>query len=176
MWGRVIVPISIYWRDMKFYNVKDDYIRFIREYDNKVAVNKRESRPYVGIILEVDGIKYYAPFTSPKPKHQKMRNGKDFRKIHDGKYGAINFNNMIPVPDEAVLLMDIDNEPDEQYRRLLQNQYRSVKKDTDAIIKTARNLRTLVLKDDSELTTYDRNIKTRCCNLALLESVYKNYK
>ncbi|MCD8015321.1 MAG: type III toxin-antitoxin system ToxN/AbiQ family toxin [Lachnospiraceae bacterium] len=161
---------------MKFYNVKDDYIRFIREYDNKVAVNKRESRPYVGIILEVDGIKYYAPFTSPKPKHQKMRNGKDFRKIHDGKYGAINFNNMIPVPDEAVLLMDIDNEPDEQYRRLLQNQYRSVKKDTDAIIKTARNLRTLVLKDDSELTTYDRNIKTRCCNLALLESVYKNYK
>ncbi|MCD8369899.1 MAG: type III toxin-antitoxin system ToxN/AbiQ family toxin [Clostridiales bacterium] len=43
---------------MKFYNVKDDYIRFLRGYDSKVAANKMESRPYVGIVLEVDGIKY----------------------------------------------------------------------------------------------------------------------
>lgn len=114
---------------MKFYNVKDDYIRFLRGYDSKVAANKMESRPYVGIVLEVNGIKYYAPFTSPKPKHQKMKNGKDFRKIHDGKYGAINFNNMIPVPDEALILINIENEPDAQYRRLLQNQYRDIRKD-----------------------------------------------
>ena len=113
---------------MKFYNVKDDYIQFLRGYDSKVSENKQESRPYVGVVLEIDGIKYYAPFTSPKPKHRKMRNSKDFRKIHNGKYGAINFNNMIPVPDEALILMDINNEPDLQYRRLLQNQYNDIKK------------------------------------------------
>jgi len=161
---------------MKFYNVKDDYIRFLRGYDSKVAANKQESRPYVGIVFEVEGIKYYAPFTSPKPKHQKMKNGKDFRKIHDGKYGAINFNNMIPVPDKALILMDIVNEPDEQYRRLLQNQYKEIKKDADAINKTAQNLRELILKDESELTTFDKSIKARCCNLTLLESVYEQYK
>lgn len=33
----------------------------------------------------------------------------------------------------------------------------------------------LILKKDSELTTFDRNVKSRCCNLALLESVYGQY-
>ena len=161
---------------MKFYNVKDSYIQFLRGYDSKVATNKREHRPYVGIVLEVESIKYYAPFTSPKPKHYKMKNGKDFRKIHDGKYGAINFNNMIPVPDKALVLLDIDNEPDEQYRRLLQNQYKEIKKDATIIYKTARNLRNLLLRDESELTVFDKNIKARCCNLRLLESVYEQYE
>ena len=160
---------------MKFYNVKDDYIQFLRGYDSMVAENKQGSRPYVGVVFDVDGIKYYAPFTSPKPKHQKMKNGKDFRKIHNGKYGAINFNNMIPVPDEALILMDISNEPDEQYKRLLQNQFHDIKKDADAIMETAGNLRNLILKEDSELTAFDRKIKSRCCNLTVLESVYRQY-
>jgi protein AbiQ len=123
---------------MKFYNIKDDYIRFLRNYDDKVAENKKESRPYVGVVLEIDGVKYYAPFTSPKPKHQKMKNGKDFRKINQGRYGAINFNNMIPVPDAALLEKDIANETDRQYRRLLQNQYSAIKADWEAIEKNGK--------------------------------------
>ena len=58
-------------------------------------------------------LKYYAPFTSPKPKHLKMKNGKDFRKIKQGEYGAINFNNMIPVPDSTLILIDIANIADQ---------------------------------------------------------------
>lgn len=46
---------------MKFYNIKDDYIRYLRQYDFKVADNKNESRPYVGIVLEINDTKYYAP-------------------------------------------------------------------------------------------------------------------
>jgi protein AbiQ len=161
---------------MKFYNIKDDYIQFLRNYDNKVAENKKESRPYVGVVLEIDGVKYYAPFTSPKSKHQKMKNGKDFRKINQGKYGAINFNNMIPVPDIALLEKDIASEADQQYRRLLQNQYRAIKADWIAIEKTAKNLRKLVLTDDDELGDYDKQIKSRCCNLAVLETVFKKYE
>jgi protein AbiQ len=161
---------------MKFYNIKDDYILFLKKYDAKVAENKKESRPYVGVVFEVDGIKYYAPFTSPKAKHQRMKNGKDFRKISQGKYGAINFNNMIPVPDDALLLKDIENEPNQQYRRLLQNQYQAIKEDWTAIKKTAENLRKLVLTADEELGLYNRQIKSRCCNLTILESVYMEYK
>lgn len=37
-----------------------------------------------------------------------MRNRKDFRKIDGGRLGAINFNNMIPVYDCA--LIDFDKE------------------------------------------------------------------
>ena len=58
---------------MDIYNIKDTYIEFIRTYDNRVADNKNESRPYIGIILLIGNIKYYAPFTSPKPKHRRMQ-------------------------------------------------------------------------------------------------------
>ena len=93
---------------MKFYNIKDEYINYLKKYDAKVADNKKGKRPYVGVVLEIEGIKYYTPFTLPKEKHRKMKNTKDFRKINQGIYGAINFNNMIPVVDSALLLIDID--------------------------------------------------------------------
>ena len=160
---------------MDFYHISDAYIAYLRGFDTSVSDNKHESRPYVGVVIQIDDMKYYAPLTSPKPKHQKMKNGKDFRKINGGQYGAINFNNMIPVPDNAVISMSINNEPDAQYRRLLQNQYQAVLSDFSEIEKTAKNLRDLVLTADEDLSPYDLRIKNRCCNLKKLEEVYASY-
>ena len=157
---------------MKFYHIKDDYIDYLRTYDSKVAYNKCGKRPYVGTVLEIYGVKYYAPFTSPKSKHQKMKNGKDFRKIQQGKYGAINFNNMIPVVDSALDLIDIEHESDPKYKNLLQNQYAAIIRDEAGIKRTAITLHTLVMTEDSKLSTFDQRIKARCCNLKLLESIY----
>ncbi len=160
---------------MRFYKIQDDYIDFLRAYDSKVADNKSESRPYVGIVLETDGMKYYVPLTSPKQKHRRMHNSKDFRKIGGGQYGALNFNNMIPVPDSALIDMDFSQEPDPQYRRLLQNQYRAVSNDSAAIETTAESLRKLIFTDDAELSENDRKVKARCCNLPVLEQVFSEY-
>lgn len=161
---------------MRFYHIKDSYISYLKQFDEKVAENKTESRPYVGVVMEIDDIKYYAPFTSPKPKHKKMKNGKDFRKINGGLYGAINFNNMIPVVDSALIEIDIAGVNDVQYRRLLQNQYNSIKKDENGIIATAGNLHNLIFKDESELSEYEMKVKHRCCNLKILEQKYKDWK
>lgn len=60
---------------MRFYYIAEGYIDFLRTYDSKVAENKKESRPYVGVVVQIENIKYYAPFTSPKAKHMKMKNG-----------------------------------------------------------------------------------------------------
>lgn len=160
---------------MKFYHITDAYIAYLKGYDARVAENKKETRPYVGIVVQIGDVKYYAPFTSPKPKHLRMKNGKDFRKINGGQYGAINFNNMIPVPDDVLLLIDIANEPDLQYRRLLQNQYKAIAADLSAIEKTAMNLRTLVFTADEKLSEWDRSVKARCCNLELLERACSSY-
>jgi len=161
---------------MRFYNIKDDYITFLRQYDMKIAENKHEARPYVGVVLEINGIYYYAPFTSPKPKHQKMKNGKDFRKINQGIYGAINFNNMIPVVSEALIEIDINNLEDEKYKNLLFNQLNYIRADKKQIEKTAAQLHTLLLTADNELNKHDLQIKQRCCNIKLLEEKYLNYK
>ena len=34
----------------------------------------------------------------------------------------LGFNNMVPVPDSALIEFDFSSEPDEKYKRLLQNQ------------------------------------------------------
>ena len=161
---------------MKFYHIKEDFITYLRQFDTKIAENKNQTRPYVGIVLEVNSIKYYAPFSSPKPKHKKMKNGKDFRKINNGLYGAINFNNMIPVLDSALIEIDIANIADVKYRRLLQNQYNSIKADEKGILKTAENLRKLIFDAETNLSAHDKVIKQRCCDLVLLEEKYIEWK
>ena len=160
---------------MSFYNINDEYIHYLKKYDAKVADNKKGKRPYVGVVLEIDGIKYYTPFTSPKEKHRKMKNTKDFRKINQGIYGAINFNNMIPVVESALVLIDIDALEDSKYQRLLQNQYKCIKADREQIQLTAKKLRDMLFKKEEELNGNDRKIKERCCDLPLLEEIAKHY-
>ena len=161
---------------MEFYHIKDKYISFLRAYDSKVPENKQESRPYLGIVFQLGSIKYYAPFSSPKPKHKKMRNGKDFRKIANGQYGAINFNNMIPVVDEALIFIDINSIEDKHYKNLLSNQYRAIIADSDQIKQTAEALHKLLMKNTNNLSDYERKVKERCCDLKLLEKGYSAYK
>lgn len=105
-----------------------------------------------------------------------MKNGKDFRKINNGIYGAINFNNMIPVLDEVLIEIDIANIQDIKYRRLLQNQYNFIKADEKGILKTAENLRNLIMLDESNLSEHDKIIKQRCCNLKVLEDKFRKFK
>ncbi len=161
---------------MKFYNIKDEYIRYLRQYDSKIAENKNQTRPYVGVVFKINDIKYYAPFSSPKPKHLKMKNSIDFRKINNGLYGAINFNNMIPVPDDALIPINIEKIPNNQYKRLLQNQYVSIRSVQAQIKKTAYNLHTIILTPNEKLASYEISVKQRCCNLSLLEKIYLDYE
>lgn len=75
-------------------SVKDDYIDFLRTYDKKVSLNKGEKRRYVGALIEVNSLKYFAPLSSPKEKHKTFQNKKpDIIKLQDGELGVININN-----------------------------------------------------------------------------------
>ena len=82
---------------------------------------------------------------------------------------------MIPVPDEAIIPICINDEENIQYRRLLQNQYRAISQDWSVIQATAERLHTLIFTPDTDLSPNDKKIKERCCNLPLLESIYKNW-
>ena len=161
---------------MKFYHIKEDYIKFLLKFDRNIADNKEGSRPYVGVVLVIEGINYYAPLTSPKAKHRKMKNQIDFRKIGGGEYGAINLNNMIPVPCSALVAIDIDKEPDLKYKKLLKKQFLFVDHDVEGIENAAYQLRETLLKEDCDLKDFEKEIKKRSCNLKLLEQVYMGYE
>ena len=91
-------------KNLKLVKVDSIYCDYLRQFDNKVMynANNKELRPFVGILFEVNNYMYFAPLSSPKKKHLKMKNQIDFLKIDKGKLGAVNFNylfknNNIPI-------------------------------------------------------------------------------
>jgi protein AbiQ len=161
---------------LKLYRVKDDYINYLRVFESKVLDNKNEKRPYVGVVYSVNSMNYYIPLASPKEKFNRMNNSKDFHKIEGGQYGALNFNNMIPVKDDNLIKIDINNEPDKKYKALLINQYMSLLDLTSVISRKSVGIYNLYIATEG-LTPNDKKIKDRCCNFPLLEEkcmVYNN--
>jgi len=98
---------------IKLNYINDAYISYLRKFDSIVLENKNEKRPYVGIVCTVNNINYFVPLSSPKNKYLNMKNTKDFHKIGNGKYGIINFNNMIPVNKNDLIKIDIEKERDD---------------------------------------------------------------
>lgn len=88
----------------------------------KSAGNKNRRRPYVGVVLYVGVFRYFVPMESPKPNHVNIKAGKHILKLDGGKLGLLGFNNMLPVPESALISFDINNEPDRQYAELLKRQ------------------------------------------------------
>ena len=105
-----------------------------------------------------------------------MHNQADFRKIAGGKYGAINFSNMIPVPDNALIPVIFKDISDRKRSCLLEDQYRAVLKDQNGIKKTAEELHELMFRDEAELDPFEARIRSRCNDLQKLESVYTLWK
>jgi hypothetical protein len=87
-------------RDFKLYKVDMKYIRNLHKIDDKVLSvspqTGKENRAFIGIVMICGNHKYCIPLSSPKSKHQNMRNSMDFSKIEvDGKLlGVLNFNLM----------------------------------------------------------------------------------
>ncbi len=52
-----------------------EYCNYLRKFDDKVPYNynEKELRPFVGVLFEVNNCKYFAPLSSPKPKHLKLK-------------------------------------------------------------------------------------------------------
>lgn len=106
----------------KLYNVNIKYIRNLHNVDDNVpSVSPqvgKQGRPFLGIIVLINGSKFCIPFTSNSGKKKKnfesMRENITFRKIcdKDGKVlAALNLNNMIPVREEYVTEIDLRIHP-----------------------------------------------------------------
>ena len=90
----------------------------------------KDNRPFVGLVVVLDQRQYCIPLSSPKEKHQSMKNGLDFHRIldADGKLiGVLDFNNMIPVRPDVVqkvhAKMNVNDSPSiRRYKELLIDQ------------------------------------------------------
>lgn len=110
----------------KLYTVNMKYIRNLHNVDDNVpSVSPqigKQIRPFLGIIVLINGSKFCIPFTSNSGKKNKnfetMRENITFRRVCDknGKVlAALNLNNMIPVRDEYVTEIDLRIHPKDDY-------------------------------------------------------------
>lgn len=161
---------------MKFYTVDENYIAALKaEQPRKVLDNYQGRRPYIGVLLEVNGTKFLAPLTSYKPKHDKIDGSKPtVFKLHEvgnphNKLGMIQINNMIPVYDEVIELLNLDTlAPD--YRNLLDLQRQFIRKNEPEVSERAAKLYKLVTENP------DSFFSRLSCDFLLLVRVMEKFR
>ncbi len=159
--------------NLSLYTVDDDYVSYLTKFDDKVAQNKVESRKqtrkYVGVLFEINNLKYFVNLSSYKPKHDKIRESLDFIKIEN--YAVINLNNMIPVIDNVYHRVEFKDEKDINYKKLLLKEYNIIKKKSKNIVKQAKLVYNHKIKEGN-----DTSLARRCCDFIKLEQSAKKYE
>lgn len=154
---------------LRFYRIREGYIEYLNTKDRRVQYNKGQRRPYLGVVLEVNGHKYFVPMESPKKNHENIKPGVHIMRIDGGKYGLLGFNNMIPAKEFFLIPFDIAEEPDEHYRNLLWNQLEFCNAHRNEIYEHAR-------KTYEGVTVKKTPFLLRiCCDFQLLEREYVKY-
>ncbi len=158
--------------NIKLYEVNNNYIKYLTQYAPHLFYNKNSSqkneRKYIGVVLFINNIEYFAPLSSFKEKHITMKETIDFIKIKN--YAVINLNNMFPVHNKDYTYVDISNIKDIKYKNLLLSEYRFIKSIQEKIRKNAKNVYKHKIKNGNSTA-----LGKRCNDFLLLEKAYKNY-
>lgn len=155
---------------LKIYRITEHYVRFLHSIDHRVQYNKGMRRPYVGIVLIVGSYRYFVPMESPKEEHKKLRPSVHIMPLENGRYGLLGFNNMIPVPPEAVSVLDIDAEQNRQYADLLRRQASFINRHKADVYERAQ--KTYFRATTKNQDNFFRKI---CCDFKRLERVSSQY-
>lgn len=158
---------------ISFYEIDETYIDYLAQFAPHLFHNKQagqqNERKYIGVLLTINGYDYFAPLSSFKPKHAKMKEALDFLKI--GDYAVINLNNMFPAAKKHCHFVDFSKEHNPQYKKLLESEYRIIRVRQDKILKNAVTLYNHRIKNGD--TT---GLGRRCNDFKLLEEKAKLYK
>ncbi len=132
-----------------FYTIDADYIEFLNSRDSEVYYNasyRNAVKPFVGVIVDMAGCKYFIPLTSAKEKHVKWKNSCDehflvyevidksinipghiYKEYSKDKkmhiMSVLDIKKMIPVPDDTYERIIFDELGDERYQDLFEKEY-----------------------------------------------------
>ena len=158
-------------KTLKIYYIDNNYINYLRKFDNRVAYNKSKARPYVGVVYTFNNQTYFAPLSSPKPKHLTMnKNALDIFKINDGELGIVNINNMIPSP-KSCLTEVLPLVKDKQYRKLIIEQTTYLNNHKRELLDKVKQFK--LRYDKGHLSS---RLRKRRCDFKLLEEKCKEYE
>lgn len=157
-------------KNLKIYYIDDKYVNYLRKFDAKVAYNKSETRPYVGVVYTFNEFTYFAPLSSPKPKHITMaEKAIDIFKIDGGNLGIVNINNMIPTPIECLKEV-LPTITDSKYKALIENQTTFLNDHRQKLLNKVK-----VFRAQADKGFLPQRVQERCCNFKLLEEKCVEY-
>ncbi len=173
-------------KELNFYYIDLKYIRNLSNADDNIMSispqRGKQNRPFVGVILLLNGRKYCIPLTSPKDKFKKMKSKVDFLKIFDESkkdengapklIGILNINNMIPVNETVISKVDLvirDKEKPEikVHKQLMQKQLKWCRDHVDTIENRANKVYDMVVNHPDK----NRNLVKRSSKFVKLEVV-----
>lgn len=152
------------------YEIDPMYVKYLSQFEKEVywSDGDKANRKYIGIVIEVNGVKYFAPLTSFKLKHKTMKETVDMIKISD--YAVINLNKMIPVPMGIYRRVEFRHIRNESYKALLELEYREICKKANKIKKNAN-----VVYNHKTTMGNSTALAKRCNDFEKLEKLYKGY-
>lgn len=142
---------------MKLYSVSDDYINYLRKFEDKVMLNTGDlyihTRKYLGTVINIDGFKYYCPLSSGKRGTDYFPDGTPRPSVvpiirivgfdKNGKAevkGTLLLSNMIPVPDSELIEYDHQNETERKYKDLIDLELEFININKELIKKNANRI------------------------------------
>lgn len=173
-------------KELNFYYIDLKFIRDLSKTDDNVMSispqRGKQNRPFVGVIVLLNGRKYCIPLTSPKDKFKSMKSQVDFLKIFDDSkkedkgvsklIGILNINNMIPVDESVIHKVDLvihdkDKPEIKVHKKLMQKQLKWCRNHVDTIENRANKVYDMVVNNPDK----NRNLVKRSSKFRKLEEI-----
>lgn len=159
-------------RQLSLCVVDSAYLKYMHKVDYRVSV-KFNNRPFVGVIVMLNGVEYVIPLTS-QTTAEREKYGKKKRSslittfVRDTKGEEIAdllHNNMIPVKDGVYSFINIDATKD-TYEA---NEVRFIRKHKDQIVSKAQRVH------DDRILKHNSFLYRTCCDFIKLEEACSKY-
>ena len=182
-------------KNLKFITIDQNYLKYLHDSCGEVYYKPTgyDRKPYIGILLQENGVEYVIPLSSAKEKHKTWKNVDTDRflifenceKTENGVYvenddgsfkhilSVMDLKKMIPIKKGLYSEVDLnqsekDSPAEKKYKVLLNIEYSFCLKIIDSVIQKATKL-------------YDKQMETGkvikfCCDFKLLEEKCREYK
>ncbi len=154
---------------LQFYDVDLKYIAYLKSYDKQIPnINYKVNNKFLcGVVLDMNGIQYYAPISSNTTIQRTNT------PIYDNKgniLSTIKLCFMFPALNKVINLKDfaIIRLTDNKYADLLEKEYEYCKANENIILDKAKKIYKVGCNKEHFLNY-------TCCDFKLLESIYDKY-
>ena len=176
---------------LRLYSISDRYIAYMRKQVPNVydphEYYRIHSRKYVGVVIMIKGIRYFAPLSSPKQTDYDQegkirpstltilrltRNNGGVQRL----LSTLRISHMIPVPDSEITYYDVKKETDLAYKDLVEDELRWIEHNDREIISKAKRVYYLKMNEEKTRNYQNHKMIDAILPFKKLEELYMEWR